>query len=169
MCFPLMLILASLPYFPTDFFLTSNFNSWKEIWRKCHLLKCTNNIYKLLLSHKKNEIMPFTAMWMDLEMATVSKVNPTNLTRYHLSVGSEAWRRWTYPQNINRLTDSEGRRVEAAGARARGRCRAGVWDQQREAVIDRMGKQRGPTVQHSELYSNHNEKDMKRNVCVHVC
>ena len=108
-------------------------------------------------------------MWMNLEMAIVSQVNQTNLIRYHLYVGSQVWRRWTYPQSRNRLTDSEGRRVEAAGARARGRRRSGVWNQQREAIIDRTGKQRGPTVQHNELYSNHNEKDMKRNVCVRVC
>ena len=75
-----MLILTLLPYFPTDLFLASNFNSWKEIWRKCHLLKCTNNIYGILLSHKKNEIMPLAAMWMDIEMVILSKVNQTNIT-----------------------------------------------------------------------------------------
>ena len=54
------------------------------------------------------------------------------------------------------------------GARAWGRQRLGVWDQQREAITCRIGKEEGPGVQHSELYSSHNEKDMKGNICVHV-
>lgn len=36
------------------------------------------HIYKgIPLSHKKNEIMPLAATWMDLEMITVSKVSQT--------------------------------------------------------------------------------------------
>ena len=31
----------------------------------------------ILLSHKKNEIMPFVATWMDLEMIILSEANQT--------------------------------------------------------------------------------------------
>ena len=42
---------------------------------------------------KKNEIMPFAATWMDLEIITLSEVNQkkTNTIWYHLYVESKIW------------------------------------------------------------------------------
>ena len=37
------------------------------------------------LSHeKKNEIMPFSATWMDLEMIILSEVSQTEKDKYHM-------------------------------------------------------------------------------------
>ena len=44
----------------------------------------------ILLSHKKNEIMPFATTWMDLEMIILSEVNQTKRSIiYHLYVQSK--------------------------------------------------------------------------------
>ena len=53
-------------------------------------------VYKLnglLLSHKKNEIMPFAAIWMqlhiitlsELHIITLSEVNQTEKDKYHIT------------------------------------------------------------------------------------
>ena len=64
----------------------------------------------ILLSHKKNEIMPFIATWMDLEIITLSGISQrkTNIS-YNLYVQSKLWHKWTYLQSRNRLTDIENK------------------------------------------------------------
>ena len=38
----------------------------------------------ILLSHKKNEMMPFAVTWMDLEMIILSEVSQTKKNKYHI-------------------------------------------------------------------------------------
>ena len=38
----------------------------------------------ILLSHKKNEVMPFAATWTDLEIIVLSEVSQTKKDKYHM-------------------------------------------------------------------------------------
>ena len=38
----------------------------------------------ILLSHKKNEIMPFVATWMNLDIVILSVVSQTQKDKYHM-------------------------------------------------------------------------------------
>ena len=43
----------------------------------------------ILLSCKKNEIMPFVAMWIDLEIIILSEVNQTEKDKYMIALTCE--------------------------------------------------------------------------------
>jgi len=40
----------------------------------------------ILLSHKKKEIMPFAAIWMDLEIIILSETSQTEKDKYMISL-----------------------------------------------------------------------------------
>ena len=55
----------------------------------------------------KNEIMPFSATWIELDITSLSEKSQrkTNAIWYHIYVESEIWYKWTCLQNRNSLTN----------------------------------------------------------------
>ena len=52
-----------------------------------HIYICTHTYTVQYYSAiKKNEIMPFAATWMDLEITILSEVNQTGETDYHIHI-----------------------------------------------------------------------------------
>ena len=41
---------------------------------------------RILLNHKKNEMLPFAATWMDLEIVILTEVSQTEKDKYHISL-----------------------------------------------------------------------------------
>ena len=95
--------------------------TWKQ--PKCPLkeqwIKKMWYIYRMeyYSATKKNEIMPFAATWMQLEIIILSEVKQkkTNTIWYHLYVESKIWHKWTYLWNRNRIRDIENRLEVAKG------------------------------------------------------
>ena len=71
---------------------------------------------------KKNEIMPFAATWMDLDIIILSEANQTktNIIWHRLYVESEIWYKWTYLENRNRFTDIENKCIVTKGEKGEG-------------------------------------------------
>ena len=75
---------------------------------------------------KKNEIMPFVATWMDLQIIKLSKLSQTKTNIwYYLYAESKKQHKWTYLQNRNRLTDNK---LAVAKGEGEGRDGFGAWD-----------------------------------------
>ena len=60
-------------------------DEWIKMW---YMYTCIHTHNGILLSHKKNEIMPFAAIWMGLEFITLSKVSQKEKDKYNISLTS---------------------------------------------------------------------------------
>ena len=70
---------------------------------------------------KKNEMMPFTATWRDMDMIILSEVRQRNTNIISLICRIlQNWYKWIYLQNRNRLTDLENRLIVTKGERGVG-------------------------------------------------
>ena len=77
----------------------------KKRWMDKYVVHIQNGI---LLIHKKEQIMLFSATWMNLEMIILSEISQKEKDNiwYHLYVGSKIQQKWTHPRNRNRLTEN---------------------------------------------------------------
>ena len=94
-------------------------HDWETVYIYIHvcMLSCVC-VYICNGSYKKNEIMPFTATWIQLEIIILSEVSQKEKDKYHtnhLYVESKIWSKWTYLWNRNRIMDTENRLVIAEG------------------------------------------------------
>ena len=76
----------------------------------------------ILLSHKKNKIMPFAAMWIYLEIVILSEVNQkkTNISWYNLYVEPKNDKNELIYKTKNKLTNIENKLMVIKGDGASG-------------------------------------------------
>ena len=81
---------------------------------------------------KKNEIIPFAATWLALEIIILSEVSQTEKDKYMVPLIRgifKKWYKWTYLQKRNRLTDVENKLMVTRGDGVGGEgSKLGVWD-----------------------------------------
>ena len=80
----------------------------------------------ILLGHEKNEIMPFAATWMELEIIILCEVSQTEKDKYHIillicGILKKKRYNWTYLQSRNRPIDIEIKLMVTKGWRGRQR------------------------------------------------
>ena len=72
----------------------------------------------ILLSHKKDNIMPFAATWMELESLILSEIarkRKTNTIWYHLFVESKIWHSMILSTKQKQIKAKESRLVVSRG------------------------------------------------------
>ena len=104
---------------------------------------------------QKNEIMPFAVTQVDLEIIILSQVSQKEKDKYYHDI-TYMWNlKYSTNQHIYETkTDAQIQRTDwlprGWGLESEG---FGVWDQQKQTIIQKMDKQQSPIVYHRELYS----------------
>ena len=104
---------------------------------------------------KKNEIMPFAATWMQLEIIILSEVSQKEKDKYHIISYVES-KNLKYNTNVLKYkieTDSQTQRTDLWLPRGRWGGGGMDWEFGMQTIIQRVDIQQGPTVQHREFYS----------------
>ena len=79
---------------------------------------------KILLSHERNEIIPFVTLWMNLETIILSEVSQKQKDEYHMISHM-----WNLSYNTNELIN-ETDRHRLTDTENKGSCQGeGVWGQ----------------------------------------
>ena len=96
---------------------------------------------------KKNEITPFAAMWLDLEIVILREGEISYGIPYMWSLQRNDTDELTYK------TERDSQTLKTNLQLMEGRGSWGVWDRQVHTAIFKMGNQQGPPVEHRELCS----------------
>ena len=112
---------------------------------------CVYHTMEYYLAMKKNEIMPQTATWLDLEIIILSEVRQMSRAVTYMWNLKYDTNELTYETEIDSQTQGTDLWWPVGGAW--GRDGLGVGDQQVGTIIHRVDKQQGPTVRHRELIS----------------
>ena len=129
---------------------------------------------KILLSHKKKEIMPFAATWMQLEIIILNEVRRrrTNTIWYHLYVESKLWHKWTYLQKGNRCTDTENRLLVPRGKEGGSKIDWGFGVSRCKLLhsewIDNKILLHSTWIYNQSPGLDHDRKGYKKITCVHI-
>ena len=83
---------------------------------RCGTYTLTHTHTGILLSHKKDEILPFVTTWMGLEGIMLSEISQTEKYKY-LYVGSKKQNKWT---NITKEKQSYRYREQTGGCQRGG-------------------------------------------------
>ena len=107
----------------------------------------------ILLSHKKKDIIPYEATWMDLEIVILSEVSQTEEDKYY-TVSHPCGIQNTTQVNIPRKQKQthRHRRQTVVVKWEGGVGRGGVWDWQRQTITYGVDKQQTPTVSTGNYY-----------------